>query len=177
MNERITLVSLFDEDSTNRIKKVISITNEKVCKVSFGKNISDRYINDTLPLHFTISAWDIKNENLVISKLKMIKFPKTKIEIDGIEIMNGKENSYVLYFSIKENAELKKILEDIYSVVPSEKYNPKSFIFHITIHIDKDYNKILDMKNILEKNLDNMKLIVDKFGLFEIYPAKLIEKF
>ena len=47
----------------------------------------------------------------------------------------------------------------------------------IIIHIDKNYEKIIKMKNILEKDFKELELIVEKFGLYEIYPARLVEIF
>ena len=52
-----------------------------------------------------------------------------------------------------------------------EKYNPDTFIPHITIHCDKDYNKIEKIKNILNKNFKPFKVRFSEIGLFEIYPA------
>ncbi len=179
MNERITLVSHFDEFSNNQIRKIINKLDESdnICKVPFGKNVENRYDVDTLPFHFTMSAWNIEDKENIISKLKQIKFPKLKIKITGLNIMNGKENSYCLYFELENNEELKNIQKEIYNLCPSPKYNPENFTFHITIHIDKDYQKIIDMKKVLEDDFKEIELTVCNFGLYEIYPAKLIEIF
>lgn len=136
MNERITFVSMFDNYSLEKIEFYIKQINEKLCKVPFGKNVYNREDADTLPYHFTLSAWDISDEESVVQQLSKIEFPKIKILINNIEIMNGKENSYVLYFSIENNRELELLQSKIYQVLPSEKYNPNNFKFHITIHIE-----------------------------------------
>ncbi len=41
MNERITLVSHFDENSNNQIDELITRINQNndICKVPFGKNV------------------------------------------------------------------------------------------------------------------------------------------
>lgn len=177
MNERITFVSLFDNKNLTKIEYYTKQISEKLCKVPYGKNVDNREKVDTLPYHFTLSAWDISDEENVIRKLSKIAFFKLRLLINNVKIMNGKENSYVLYFSIEGNEELKLLQQKIYEVLPSEKYNPNNFNFHITIHIDKDYNKIISMK---EKILDNFipfELEVNTFGLYEIYPAKLIKIF
>ncbi len=74
MNERITLVSHFDEFSNNQIRKIINKLDENntLCKVPFGKNVENRYDVDTLPFHFTMSAWNIEDKENIISKLKQI---------------------------------------------------------------------------------------------------------
>lgn len=179
MNERITLISRFDNESIIKISKIINNLNEhiNICKVPFGKNVDDRFKADTLPFHFTMCAWDITDEKDVISKLKNINFHPLKIKINGLNIMNGKENSYCLYFELEKNVELEKLQRAIYNLYPSERYNPDKFTFHITIHIDKDYQKIINMKDILEKNFKSIELIVKDFGLYEIYPAKLVQIF
>ena len=61
--------------------------------------------------------------------------------------------------------------------MPSEKYNPDNFNFHITIHIDKDYTKINLMKEKLLDKFTPFILEVDTFCLYEIYPAKLVKQF
>ena len=91
--------------------------------------------------------------------------------------MNGRENSYVLYFKIKENRELKRLQERVYNILPVEKYNPNKFKFHITIYVDKDYDKIIKIKKELEQSFIPFELTVSSIGLFEIYPAKLLGKY
>ena len=177
MNERITFISVFNDISLEKIEHYTKKINDKLCKVPFGKNVDNREEADTLPYHFTLSAWDISCEEKIIDELSKIKYPKLKILINNIEIMNGKENSFVLCFSIEKSEELKLLQSKIYQMLPSEKYNPDNFNFHITIHIDKDYTTINSMKKkILEKFIP-FKLEVDTFGLYEIYPAKLVKQF
>lgn len=177
MNERITFISIFDNNNLEKIEFYIEKLNEKLCKVPYGKNVDNREKVDTLPYHFTLSAWDISAEENVINELSKIAFPKLRLLIKNVEIMNGRENSYVLCFSIEDNEELKLLQQKIYKVLPSEKYNPDNFNFHITIHIDKDYNKIISMKEKILESFIPFELEVDAFGLYEIYPAKLIKNF
>ncbi len=175
MNERITLVSLFNQNDLDKINNLIKIIDEPLCKVPFGKNVDNRIKADTLPYHFTLSAWDISQENFILQELSNINFNSFKVNVDSIEIMNGKENSYVLYFNIKVNNELKLLQERIYNILPSEKYNPNKFQFHITITIDKDYEKIITIKNKLEEIFIPFDLEINSIALFEIYPANLIK--
>ncbi len=177
MNERITFISVFDNINIKKIENCINQINEKMCKVPFGKNINNRIEADTLPYHFILSAWDIKDKEKIITALSQIVFSKLKIYIKNVEIMNGKENSYILYFSIEENKKLKLLQKQLYNILPSKRYNPENFKFHITIHIDKDYNKILSIKEQILQNFKPFELEVDTFRLYEIYPAKLIKQF
>lgn len=175
MNERITLVSLFDQDNLIKINNFTNKIKEKVCKVPYGKNVEDRYKADTLPYHFTLSAWNIDKEKFILQKLEDIHFNKFKILVDSIDIMNGKANSFVLFFNVKTNNELKMLQNKIYNILPTEKYNPNDFKFHITIAIDRDYEKIINIKEELEKNFEPFNLEVNNIGLYEIYPANLIK--
>lgn len=177
MNERITFISNFNDINLKKIEYYTKEIDYKLCKVPFGKNVDNRDEADTLPYHFTLSAWDISYEDEITNELSKIEYPKLKIFINGIEIMDGKENSYVLYFSIEKNEELKLLQQKIYDILPSEKYNPDNFNFHITIHIDKDYNKIISIKEKLLEKFVPFELEVNTFGLYEIYPAKLVKQF
>ena len=177
MNERVTFICEFDKINLQKIEHYTKQINEKLCKVPFGKNVDNRVEVDTLPFHFTLSAWNIVDEEKVKTELSKIEFPMLKICVDNVEIMNGKENSYVLYFNIQENNELKMLQEKIYKVLPSEKYNPENFNFHITIHIDKDYNKIISMKEKILDSFTSFELEIDTFSLYEIYPAELVQQF
>ena len=177
MNKRITFISVFDDRNVEKIKYYINKSNEKLCKVPFGKNVNNRIEADTLPYHFTLSAWNIEDEENVKKALSQIEFPKLKIYINSVKIMSGKENSYVLYFSIDKNEKLKLLQEQIYHVLPSERYIPENFNFHITIHIDKDYNKIISIQEKILQDFKPFELEVDTFRLYEIYPAQLVKQF
>ena len=163
MNELITFISVFNDISLEKIEYYTKEINDKLCKVPFRKTVDNCEEADTLPYHFTLSAWNISYKEKVINELSKIEYPKLKILINDIRIMNGKENSYVLYFDIEKNEELKSLQSKIYQVLPSEKYNPENFNFHITIHIDKDYTKIISMKENLLENFIPFELEVDTF--------------
>lgn len=179
MHERIALISHFDKDSIAKIDTVIGklSKNIRICKVPFGKNVTDRAEADTLPFHFTMCAWDAIDEENILSKLNQMEFPKLKAKIIGLNIMAGIENSYCLYFELEKDAELEKVQGEIYNLYPSEEHNPNNFRPHITIHIDKNYAKIVKMKNVLENNFKEIELVIESFGLYEIYPARLVKTF
>ena len=176
MHERITCISYFKSAELEQINNLLKHIEEPLCKVPFGKNVEDRKKADTLPYHFTLSAWDIERKEEVLQALSKIAFHPFKIQIDKIEIRKGKENSFVLYFHIQKNQELVSLHQKIYSLFPNEKYNPSHFTFHITITIDKDSEKIIRIKDELAKHFTPFELEVDELGLFEIYPAHLIKR-
>ena len=177
MHDRVTLVSIFDNINMEKIEYYTKQINENLCKVPFGKNVANRIKVDTLPYHSTLSAWNIEDEENIINVLSQIEFPKLKIYINNVEIMQGKENSYVLYFNIKENEKLKILQKQIYQILPKGKYNLENFKYHITIHIDKVYNKIIAIQEKILQDVKPFELEVSTFRLYEIYPAKLVKQF
>lgn len=174
MKKSITLISLFDEISLNKINSLISVLNQPLCRVPYHDYVTDRIKNDTLPFHLTISAWDKEYDQRAIDLLKVIKVREIKLLVDEVKIRNGINNSYVLYLSIKENEEIKLLQKQIYDILPNEKYNPSNFEFHITLHVDKDYKEILKMKNQIDLKFKPFAITFSELGLFEIYPANLI---
>ena len=170
MKKSLALVGLFDDN----INLDSYIKNKmKLCKVPFGRNV-DRLKADTMPFHITILSWPDNYKDLIVKALKQIKLDKIKILINGIDIMNGKENSYVLYFSIELNEQLSKIRDELLEFIPCEKFNQ---LFHITIDIDKDYNKIVKLKREIEDKFKSFEVNITRLGLFEVWPPKLVNVF
>lgn len=175
MGKRITLISYIDDTEQNKINKILDNINIKTCKVPYGIDDNNRYEIDNLPFHLTIFATAKENQNTMLNLANKIDIGKIKIDIDDIKIMNGKNNSYVLYFSIADNEKLKQVQRVFFNIFPKEKYDPDNFIFHITIHIDKDYTKILKLKDKISNNFEPFSLEFDKLALFD-YPGDIIQK-
>lgn len=174
-NKRITLVSLIDSNEINKIENLLKVINEKICKVPYGIDNKNRYNIDNLPFHITIFATNKANENKMLNLMKNLNIGKIKVHINQVKIMNGRENSYVLYLSIKENEKLKSLQSIFYNEFHSEAYNPNNFIFHITLHIDKQYEKILKMKEKLISNFEPFDIEFNKLGLYN-YPGNILDK-
>lgn len=173
MNKRVTSIALFDKQSLEKLDHIISELNIKLCKVPYREE--DREKLDTLPYHFTFCVWEIQEKDKAIEIIKNIKFKEIILNIIGINIKESFNNSWNLYFDIEQNEELYKLQKQIYDSAKIEKYNPDTFIPHITIHCDKDYNKIEKLKEILNKNFKPFKVKFSEIGLFEIYPAIRIQ--
>lgn len=173
MNKRITSIALFDKQSLKKLEHIISELNIKLCKVPFREE--DREKLDTLPYHFTFCVWEIQEKDKAIEIIKDIKFKEIILNIIGINIKESFNNSWNIYFDIEQNEELYKLQKEIYDRAKIEKYNPDTFIPHITIHCDKDYDKIEKLKEILNKNFKPFKIRFSEIGLFEIYPAIRIQ--
>lgn len=176
MSKRITLVTLFDDTEINKINDLMKKIQERTCKVPYGIDDENRFKIDNLPFHFTIFATNKENENLILNLANKINMEKIKLEIEEAEIMEARNDSFCLYFPIKENIHIKKLQEIFYNKLPNENYNPKNFTFHLTLHIDKDYEKVLSMKKIINEDFKPFSLEFNKLVLFN-YPGDKIKEF
>lgn len=175
MIHRITLISFIEKNEINKVEQLMSKINENTCKVPYGVNDERRYEIDNLPYHFTVFATDKENENKMLEIAENINIDKIQLKVNDIKIMNAKYDSYCLYLSIEENDQIRELQRIFYKEFPKEKYNPNYFTFHMTLHIDKDYNKILKMQNILRQNFKPFSLEFDMLALFD-YPGEMIKK-
>ncbi len=148
---------------------------ENTCKVPYGINDEKRYEIDNLPYHFTIFATNKENQEEILKIVESINIDEIQLKVNDIKIMNVKHNSYCLYLSIEENQQIKELQRIFYREFPKEKYNPDDFTFHMTLHIDNDYNKIVKMQNILKQNFEPFFLDFNILALFD-YPGDMIKK-
>lgn len=176
MSKRITLISNLRKSELKKINGLMSDINFKTCKVPYGIDDEHRYNIDNLPYHFTIFATDKGNQDKFIDLIKTVNIGRIKLKINTVEIMKGKHDSYVLYLGIEENENLKDLQKIFYSKFPKEHYNPESFIFHMTLHIDKDYNTIKILKNKILERFEPFYLEFDEMALYD-YPGEEIQKF
>lgn len=178
MKKRITCITLFNEESLNKIKKILSkLENYNLCKVPYLKEpyaLDNRKEADTLPYHFTLSYWDENDKQEAMKCFKLINMKKIQILVEDVNIKEGNDNSYNMYFSFKPSNDLKEIQTQLYNMTKNEKFNPSTYTPHISIHTDKDYNKIIEMKNKIMQDFEPFTISFDKIGLFEIYPAKKV---
>lgn len=178
MKKRYTCITLFDEKSLNEIYNILSkLAVYKLCKVPYLKypySLNDREKADTLPYHFTLSYWDENNKEEAIKIFKTIHMKRIEILVEDVKIKQGNEDSFNIYFSFTPNNDLKEIQSQIYSKTKNEKFNPDTYLPHISIHSDKDYNKLIEMRDVIMENFKPFRISFDKLGLFEIYPAKRI---
>ena len=72
--------------------------------------------------------------------------------------MNCKYESYCLYLSVEENQYIRDLQRIFYKELSEEYYNPDNFVFHMTLHIDKDYKKIVKMQQILKQSFKSFCL-------------------
>lgn len=175
MSKRITLISFIEQTEMNKIENLMSTISEETCKVPYGINDENRYEIDNLPYHFTIFATNKENQDKILEIAESITVDKIKLKVNDIKIMNALYNSYCLYLSIEESSKIKELQRIFYNEFPKEKYNPDEFIFHMTLHIDKDYNRILKMQNILKQNFKPLFLEFDTLALFD-YPGEMIKE-
>ena len=116
--------------SSSIVTLLISIPNYIVAR----KQLLEKYWEETRRL--ITSIYSIEYLDIEFNKEDFIGY------INKVEIMNGKYDSYVLYLGIEDNQDLKKLQKLFYQKFSKEHYNPENFIFHMTLHIDKDYKII-----------------------------------
>lgn len=173
MNKRITLISLITKDGLSKIDNLMKDIEISTCKVPFGIDDENRFKLDNLPYHLTIFATDKDKQEEFINLIKTINIEKISLKVNDVKIMNGRNNSYVLYLGIEENKSLKELQRIFYNKFSKEHYNPDNFTFHITLHIDKNYNEICDMQNKIKKIFEPFYIEFNQIGLFD-YPGEKI---
>ena len=173
MSKRITCISLFDRQSINKIESLVLKVNRELCKVPYLEE--DRQNKDTLPYHITLQSWNGSQEEEALKILKQIEIGPIKLTVNSINIKNSHNNSYNLYLGIDQNEELLNIYEQFYKITKNFKYNPRTFVPHITLHCDTNYDNIISIKNTIEQNFKQFEVTFREMGLFEIYPAKRIK--
>lgn len=175
MSKRITLISFIEKNEIRKVEQLMKNIKEDTCKVPYGINDEKRYEIDNLPYHFTIFATNKENQDKLLEIAESINIDKIRLKVNDIKIMNALYDSYCLYLSIEENQQIKELQRIFYKEFPKEKYNPDNFVFHMTLHIDKDYNKILKMQDILKQNFTPFSLEFNILALFD-YPGEMIKK-
>ena len=176
MKKRITLISFIDKTEEKKIQSLMKKIKLNTCKVPYGIDDENRYKIDNLPYHFTISATNKENQNQMLKIAEKISIDKIQVKVNDIKIMKARYDSYCLYLAIEENQPIKELQRIFYNEFPKEKYNPDNFTFHMTLHIDKDYDMVLKLQNILKENFKPFLLEFDTLALFD-YPGEMIKKF
>ena len=174
MSKRITLISLSEKKELKKIENLINIIEEKTCKVPYGIDDEKREEIDNLPYHFTIFATKKENQEKILKIAKTINVSEIQLKIEDIKIKEASQESYCLYLSIEENQEIKELQGIFYKEFLEEKYNPDNFIFHMTLEINKDYEKVLKLQNRLKQNFKPFFLKFSKLALFD-YTGEIIE--
>ena len=168
-----TLITLFDECSYRKLYSVSSNVNfDNLCRVPYGRVSDDlRCLLDTLPLHFTISS---SKDGLsdIMEKMRNFSFCPFEVVVNGIDVMSGKENSYVLYFKISQNKNMDNLRKNVYALLGNPTYLPDRHINHMTLSITKDKQQIVQLKRALN-NLPPFSLTIISLGLYKIWPGKL----
>lgn len=168
-----TLVTLFDECSYLRLYSVLgNVDIGSLCRIPYGRVADDlRFLLDTLPLHFTISSSkDCLSD--IMEKLRTFSFCPFEVVVNGINVMSGKENSYVLYFKISQNKNMDNLRKNVYALLGNPTYLPDRHINHMTLSITKDKQQIVQLKRALN-NLPPFSLTIISLGLYKIWLGKL----
>lgn len=175
MSKRITLISFMDKTQLDKVEKLMENVPIKTCKVPYGIDNENRYNIDNLPYHFTIFATNKENQDEIVKIAEKIMIDKIEVKVDNVKIMEGRHDSFILYLSIKDNEKIKDLQKAFFNKFPKEKYNPEQFTFHLTLHIDKDFEKILELQTIIKDNFKPFYLKFNRLALFD-YPGDKIKE-
>ena len=175
MSKRITMISFMNKTELDKVEKLMDNIQIKTCKVPYGIDDKNRYNIDNLPYHFTIFATDKENQNEIIKIAQKIDIDKIKVKVNNVKIMKVRNESFVLYLAIEDNEEIKELQRIFFNEFPKEKYNPEKFTFHLTLHIDKDYDKVLELQNTINDNFKPFYLEFDRLALYD-YPGDMIKE-
>ena len=167
------LVTLFDECSYRRLYSVLgNVDIGSLCRIPYGRVADDlRFLLGTLPLHFTISSSKDCLSDLM-ERMRKFSFCPFEVVVNGIDVMSGKEDSYVIYFKIKKNPNMDNLRRSVYALLGNPSYIPDRHINHMTLSITKDKQQIEHLKRALN-NLPPFPLTIISLGLYKIWPGKL----
>lgn len=175
MSTRITMISFMNKTQLDKVENLMNNIPIKTCKVPYGIDDENRFNIDNLPYHFTIFTTNKENQNEIIKIAQKIQIDKIRVKVNDVKIMKGRYESFVLYLSIEDNKEIKDLQRIFFNKFLQEKYNPEQFTFHLTLHIDKDYDKILVLQNRIKDNFNPFYLEFDRLALFD-YPGDMIKE-
>lgn len=175
MSKRITVVSMFEKETINHIQSLINDIEAPMCKVPYGIDDDNREKIDTLPFHLTIYACEKEYEHDILDILNNLRYKKIKVLVNEVKLIEIKNNANLLYLAIEESEDIKNLQRIFYNKLPSKKYNPDKFVFHITLNIGKDYNQSKQMQEIINKNFKPFEIEFSKLGLFD-YPGDQLKE-
>lgn len=168
-----TLVTLFDECSYRKLYSVLgNVDIGSLCRIPYGRVADDlRFLLDTLPLHFTVSSSKDCLSDLM-ERMRKFSFYPFEVVVNGIDVMSGKEDSYVLYFKIRQDSNMDNLRRSVYSLLSNPSYLPDRHINHMTLSITKDKQQMEQLIRTL-KDIPPVPLKITSLGLFKIWPGKL----
>lgn len=104
--------------------------------------------------------------------MRNFSFCPFEVVVDGIDVMKGKDDSYVLYLKIMQNPNMDNLRRSVYALLENPSYLPDRHINHMTLNITKDKQLINQLKRAL-KDLPPFSLTIISLGLYKIWPGKL----
>ena len=104
--------------------------------------------------------------------MRNFSFCPFEVVVDGIDVMKGKDDSYVLYFKIRQNQNMDNLRKSVYALLGNSSYLHDRYVNHMTLNIYKDKQLINQLKRSL-KDLPSFSLKITSLGLFQIWPGKL----
>lgn len=174
----LTLITHLSEESYRALDGILKpLGTERVCRVPYGRvKDSERYAVDTLPYHFTVTSTKEPLSSLA-PRMQDFEFVPFSVEVNGLDVMRGRNNSRVLYLKISPSSDFYELQDRLFSIFGNEKYLPGENVVHMTLCISKDWKKVFRIKHAIESTFSPFELQVTGLGLYEIWPGRLIAEF
>lgn len=168
------LISLYFDDKTNKkIKKLI----DKVAEESENKYM----IEENVPPHITISAFETDEEEKVIESLDLKLKDIKEGDLQWVSI--GAFNSRVIFLSVVLNQYLHKLSLLVYEGVESAEnvsvsrfYKPLQWLPHTTIGKKLSQDQTLIAFKTLQNNFEMFSGTVTRIGLSKTKPYEEIKE-
>lgn len=140
------------------------LARDKIKNLNSQVGLNEEMLN--FPMHISLKKmFEFDDYLLVCDELE--KYFNT---IEPFEVETDKVDNFenILWISFKKNEYLEKIHKDIDDIllknnIPITEID-SNFVFHTTLFLDTDLNKILKMKSLLKKDFRNIKLQLSHFA-------------
>ena len=159
-----TVVLGFDKESDAHIHKLLEpyVMN----KIPFGRKCDRDAANKTMQYHMTLYHWPKTLDTYCLSRLCGFQSKPCKLQVNGLQIMQAEEDSWLLYFTVNPTETFLQLKTHF------EEYTGFYFsgFHHITLAVSKEYNEIAKIyTHIYEKQIFPFELSADRIDVYKIW--------
>ena len=186
---RVTLITKFEKADLDTIQNLRDKIPGETCKVPYIPDTEEeRHKADTFPWHITIFIGNKDRVPQILELVKKAKRQRIKLKFNDVILQQSpKRGSTSLLLTIEQNQEMidlqnmfyhefqeEKGRAASYKGKDGEKYDASKYIFHLTIDIDKDEQKIRDEYNIIKSTFEPFEVSFSNLLLYHDIGGSLI---
>lgn len=108
--------------------------------------------------------------NHIFDGMRDFSFDSFCVMIDGLGIMRGRNNSFVLFFTMSANQDMNELRRRVHKRIGNDSYLPH---YHITICIATDFEEVISVKQKIESVFSPSPLTITLIGLYGICQRSL----